>query len=390
MTYLDAAYQILQQAAHPLHYRAITERALAAGLIQPSGLTPEATMGSRLYTQTQEEGSPFVRSSQGRGIFGLAEWQPTGIDHQVQRINHETRTELSRLLHAMPADRFETLISILLVEMGFDENTVQITPFSGDKGIDVTGILRAAGLTEVDTAVQVKRWKGNVGSKVVRELRGSLKVHQQGVIITTSDFSSSAVSEATADGKTRISLINGEDLLDLLIRYRVGVQEKRLTVLTIDAEWWTEALGADLEPAAPVQPEPVASPEPETPAVLSGNGAEAPASRAKSITFTLFGESYTVRRWRHILIQTCAVLAQRHADHFAETAASFRGRTRQYIATSAEGMFNPELIPGCDYYVETNFSSKDIVRVTQRLLTGFGYHSSNVLIVELSRPRNTA
>jgi restriction system protein len=168
MTYLDAAYQILQQTAHPLHYRAITERALAAGLIQPTGLTPEATMGSRLYTQTQEDGSPFVRSSQGRGIFGLAEWQPAGIDHQVQRINQETLTELRRLLHTMPADRFEALIGELLIKMGFDESTVQITPFSGDKGIDVTGILRAAGLTEVDTAVQVKRWKGNVGSKMVR------------------------------------------------------------------------------------------------------------------------------------------------------------------------------------------------------------------------------
>jgi negative regulator of replication initiation len=200
------------------------------------------------------------------------------------------------------------------------------------------------------------------------------------VIITTSNFSKSAVEEAGAPGKTRISLINGEELLDLLIRYRVGVQEKRLTVLTIDAEWWTEALGADLEPAAPVQPEPVASPRPEAPAVLSGNGAEAPASRAKSITFTLFGESYTVRRWRHILIQTCAVLAQRHADHFAETAANFRGRTRQYIATSAEGMFNPELIPGCDFFVETNFSSKGIVHITQKLLDTFGYGTDNLLV----------
>lgn len=49
MTYLDAAYAILEVAGQPLHYEAITQRALAQKLIAPQGLTPEATMGSRLY-----------------------------------------------------------------------------------------------------------------------------------------------------------------------------------------------------------------------------------------------------------------------------------------------------------------------------------------------------
>ena len=147
MTYLDAALHILQQAGQPLHYREITERALAAGLINPTGLTPEATMGSRLYTETKEDGSAFVRSSAGRGTFGLVAWQPTGIDRQVQQINTETRIELRRLLHSMPPERFEVLISELLIQMGFDESTVQTTRYSGDKGIDVRGVLRAALVT---------------------------------------------------------------------------------------------------------------------------------------------------------------------------------------------------------------------------------------------------
>ena len=39
-------------------------------LIAPQGLTPEATMGSRLYPDTKQEGSSFVRAGHGR--FGLA------------------------------------------------------------------------------------------------------------------------------------------------------------------------------------------------------------------------------------------------------------------------------------------------------------------------------
>lgn len=78
MTYLDAAYTILKAAGQPLHFEEITQRALAQKLIAPQGLTPEATMGSRLYTDTKQEGSYFVRA--GHGCFGLAEWQPKGID----------------------------------------------------------------------------------------------------------------------------------------------------------------------------------------------------------------------------------------------------------------------------------------------------------------------
>lgn len=372
MTYLEAAHQILTQAQQPLHYREITERALDQGLIHPSGRTPDATMGSRLYVETKEESSAFVRAKEGRGYFGLAAWQPTGIDRQVQRINHETREELRHLLHKMPADRFEALIGTLLIEMGFDENTVQVTHYRGDKGIDVTGVLRAAGLTEVDTAVQVKRWQSNVGAKYVRELRGSLRVHQQGVIITTSDFSAGAYEEATAPGKTRIGLINGEDLLELLLHHRVGVQEKTLTVVTIDEEWWSEALGTDLA----IDDDPETAP-PDTPAP-SPTDSEEEASRSqrtKPTAFVLFEQHHPVQHWRDILIQTLAILAQRHPDTFAATAATVRGRTRQYVDSRPDRMISPASIPGTELYVETNLSSKDILRLVETFLALFGYDS---------------
>ena len=38
ITYLEAAITVLKEAGGPLHYRQITERALAAQLIEPRGL----------------------------------------------------------------------------------------------------------------------------------------------------------------------------------------------------------------------------------------------------------------------------------------------------------------------------------------------------------------
>jgi hypothetical protein len=76
MSYLDAAYHILQHAGHPLRYEEITERALAQQLISPQGLTPEATMASRLYTDTLQEGSRFTRVDKGASgiVAETASW----------------------------------------------------------------------------------------------------------------------------------------------------------------------------------------------------------------------------------------------------------------------------------------------------------------------------
>lgn len=370
MTYLDAAFAILKQADDaPLHYQEITQRALAAGLIKPAGATPDATMGSRLYTDTKEEGSRFVRA--GRGYFELARRQPSGIDAQVQRINQETRERLHELLLAMPPVRFEALITELLLQMGFDESTVRQTSYSNDGGIDVVGTLRAAGLTEVNAAVQVKRWKRNVPAPTVTQLRGSLQVHQQGIIITTSGFSKGAIDEAAASGKSRISLIDGDQLLDLLIKHKVGVSEKQLTVTALDDEWWGELLGNGSQPtlhtSQGVTPPPTgAAPAP------SGAPTLQRAPSTKPTTFTLHGQTQPVASWKKLLVGVCALLARRHGADFLPRASLVSGKKRTYFALSPDGMHTPAPVPGTDLWVETHFSGPSILRLIDSLLVGLG------------------
>ncbi len=143
----------------------------------------------------------------------------------------------------MHPQKFESLIKSLLDEMGLQETS--ITTYGGDGGIDVRGVLNAEDLSRINVAIQAKRWKGNVSASVVRELRGSLKVHEHGIIITPSDFTAGAKAEADESGKTHISLINGELLIDLLIQHQVGVKQERYTIPVLDQEYWVEFLGED-------------------------------------------------------------------------------------------------------------------------------------------------
>jgi len=246
MQFKNAAYEILKQAGKPLHYNEIAERALAANLLETAGKTPHASMGALLYTDTLKPDTRFRRGDE-KGTFALKTPAPIGIHQQIENLQTRVRQDLRKYLLEMPPQKFEEIIRSLLEEMGFDE--AETTSYSSDKGVDVRGILRTSPLSTVKVAIQAKRWKNNVGSGVVRDLRGSLKVAdaEQGLIITPSDFTPEAKAEAEAGGKTPITLINGTELVDLLIKYQVGIKQEQITVPSIDTEYWTEVVGISLE-----------------------------------------------------------------------------------------------------------------------------------------------
>jgi len=240
MQFKDTAYEILKDAGEALHYNEITDRAVEAEILTTSGQTPHATMGALLYADTLKENSRFRRGDR-KGTFALQTEPPSDIQRQINAINTQVRKTLRKRLLQMDPRQFENLVKLLLDEMGLEETSV--TTYGGDGGIDVRGVLNAENLSKLNVAVQAKRWKGNAGPKVVRELRGSLKVHEHGIVITPSDFTPSAKAEADEPGKTHISLINGEQLVDLLVEHQVGVAKEEYVVPVLDEDYWSEILG---------------------------------------------------------------------------------------------------------------------------------------------------
>ena len=196
---------------------------------------------SRENATRASRGEPSRFDAVGNGIYGLVEWRPVGIEGRIQEINQATRTELRKLISAMAPSSFENLIGELLVAIGFDENTVEVTGRSGDGGIDVIGVMDIEGITRIDAAVQVKRVKANIPSEKITALRGSLLPHQRGIFITTSKFTKQATQEATASGKTPISLVDCEQLLDLLFKHSIGVIGQQPVIYEIDESYWPEA-----------------------------------------------------------------------------------------------------------------------------------------------------
>jgi hypothetical protein len=74
MTFIEAAAEVLRQAGKPLHYKDITEMAIAKNLLSHVGKTPEVTMSHRLTAaiKKDEKDMPIVKVKPG--VFALREW----------------------------------------------------------------------------------------------------------------------------------------------------------------------------------------------------------------------------------------------------------------------------------------------------------------------------
>mgnify|MGYP000911949109 CR=1 FL=1 len=243
-SFIDCAQKVLEEfgGKKPMHYKEITEKALAKGWLVTGGKTPEATMYAQVITeikrqQKRGERPRFVQH--GRGYVGLSQWMGRGLAFQIEQHNHQVRKALRDRLLAMKPGEFEELISQLLAEMGFE--MVEVTKLSGDGGIDVRGTLVVGDVVRIKMAVQVKKWKlkNNILAPVVQQVRGSLGAHEQGLIITTSDFSPGAVKEAAQADKTPIALMNGDQLVMLLMEHGIGVHRSTPDLFEIDEEFVT-------------------------------------------------------------------------------------------------------------------------------------------------------
>jgi len=67
MTYYEAALRVLKFVGHPLTAREITDQAIEAGLIEPAGRTPYATMSAALYARARSDLELLKMEDPGNG-----------------------------------------------------------------------------------------------------------------------------------------------------------------------------------------------------------------------------------------------------------------------------------------------------------------------------------
>ena len=238
-TFIKCAEKVLTQFGHgqPMHYRDITQKALDKGWLITEGKTPENTMYALISIEikrSQSRGEQPLFAKRGRGLFSLSQQLDQGLIAQIEKHNNQVRQNLREELLALQPEEFEELIAQLLAEIGFED--IEVTNRSNDGGIDVRGTMVTGDVIRTKMAVQAKKWKftRKVSPSTVQNVRGSLGAHEQGLIITTSDFSTNAIKEAEEKDKTPIALMDGKQLVPLLMEYGFGVRRTTPDLFELD------------------------------------------------------------------------------------------------------------------------------------------------------------
>lgn len=200
--------------------------------VKRDGITYYITDKGSSYLQSIENTNPTVNKE-------------TILNRDIETFNKEQRVLLKKFLAETTPYRFENIIKDLLSAMGYDDVTV--TSPTNDKGVDVMGISQN-GITTVKEVIQVKRHTtSNIGRKILDSLRGCLHRFDafQGTIITLSDFAKGAKDAAFEKGAAPITLINGDKLVDLLIKSNIGIMPKTAHYYIVDEKYFEEEENID-------------------------------------------------------------------------------------------------------------------------------------------------
>jgi len=165
------------------------------------------------------------------------------LETAYQKIRKSLAQDLINRVMTLSPAFFERLVVELLVKMGYGgsiKDAGRAIGKSGDEGIDGTIKEDKLGLDII--YIQAKRWSGVVGRPELQKFVGALAGQgaKKGIFITTSSFTRDALDYVPRN-ETKIVLIDGEQLAQLMIDYNLGVTSMNsYEVKRIDSDYFGE------------------------------------------------------------------------------------------------------------------------------------------------------
>ncbi|HKW90097.1 MAG TPA: restriction endonuclease [Candidatus Acidoferrales bacterium] len=165
------------------------------------------------------------------------------LESAYQRLRADLAAELLVRLKNCSPQFFERLVVEVLLKMGYGgsrKEAGEAIGATGDEGID--GIINEDRLGLDVIYLQAKRWQGTVGRPEIQKFVGALqgKRAKKGIFITTGMFSTEAL-DFTSQIESKVALIDGKQLAELMIDSNVGVTaEAAFESKRIDSDYFEE------------------------------------------------------------------------------------------------------------------------------------------------------
>jgi len=170
---------------------------------------------------------PFLEDNHSQELKkkNLAEIDSTKVSTDEDTKEDQWRQDLLEALINMNPKKFELFCRGLLTKMGIDVDDTIGVNYVADGGIDGFGYVRSNDYRTTRVALQAKRWQTNVSASEIDKFRGAMDKYNAefGIFITSSDFTRGAIKTAR-QGTRIITLINGDEICDLVAKYNYYVE----------------------------------------------------------------------------------------------------------------------------------------------------------------------
>lgn len=215
---------------------------------QPSAINDIYLQRFEEYRQFKERTIPDERDRQN--TVETAKTQQTTPDEMIRDaysiLEASLRDDLLDKIKQIDPGAFEWLVLRLLHAMGYGGSIkdVEGVPTGPDGGID--GLIKEDKLGLDAIYIQAKRWDQDksVGREKIQAFQGALAGvgARKGVFMTTSSFTQQARTYVERLRDSKIVLIDGQQLAQLMIEHDVGVSiHETFHLKRIDEDFFTEA-----------------------------------------------------------------------------------------------------------------------------------------------------
>lgn len=280
-TILESVEIVLSDSKEPLNYKEIFAEVIKRNLYEFGAKTPEHVLHIEIRRHCKEiefptaspvkkfqisyvkEGVNYYSLLKEDSADTLPEPKDTAdtIDYvldiedemlpeekMVQAYQHylnDLRFALIERVRACHPSFFEKMVVDLLLAMGYgcDDKSGQVIGKSHDGGID--GIISEDKLGLNLIYIQAKRYNegNNVGRPEIQRFIGAMQRAEKGVFITTSKFTREAIEFANAENRKHIRLIDGDNLVELMIKHSVGLEKiKEYVVYKINEDYFSDLM----------------------------------------------------------------------------------------------------------------------------------------------------
>ncbi len=174
------------------------------------------------------EGKPIATAGSG-GEVGAPDAE------QIEEITRDF--VLKKLSQELKGHPLSNLVAHLLEIMGY---WTRVSPEGADGGIDILAHKDELGFEPPIVKVQVKSGDGSTGDPVVSALYGKVSNNEFGLLVSLGEFTNQA--RAFAKSKSNLRLINGNELVDLLLSHYEDLDSKYKGLLPLRRVWVPEAI----------------------------------------------------------------------------------------------------------------------------------------------------